>query len=242
MIAKEIIRFRIILVCALVSSSVFVIHGAGAADPDLLFAQGDFYNAYKLYKKNKNPDAQTLYNKGVCAYKLGEYPGALVYLRAAQRAWGYKNFLTVQSSLGQVYTKYHEKTGNTGAPRAFYWLWGIYFSGFLIFILFLLAHLGLFLFHNAYKNKQKRANKILYFISSGVFFCLIITGYYAKNKQFVTPKNSLKIYSGPSKKYLEMGDLNLLDEALVQGSRENYLLLEGKHARGWAPREELFFL
>jgi hypothetical protein len=212
-----------------------------------LYKDGEFQKAYDLYKTIHVKSPELAFNKGNCAYQLGEYGYALLYWRRAERDWGLFNRSELLDNISLLYAKLSKKTPFKNGfivflKRATHYVTSLMrsISLFYLQIIFLFLWILLFLYlRHLYKKKSKWLIIIL-FLLVALFGTLLVFKYslsYAK--QGIVIRKNVALLSGPGNKFQQLGTLPEAVEVVIQKRSDLFYKVTFQRQIGWVKQSDI---
>jgi len=210
---------------------------------NMLYKNGDFEEAYELYKKIPSPSPEVNYNLGNCSYRLEKYGYALLYWRRAEKDWGFLNRSELQNNICLLKKKLDKNAEqkNFIVKLKNHILSLIKSTPLIILqILFLICWLFLFLYlRYLYKRNQKFLIILLFIITAILGTFLVVRYNLEKMSYGVVVSESAILLSGPSKNFQELGVLPQASEVTIQKSSDGFYKIKFNKLFGWTSKNNV---
>lgn len=227
--------FTLLLIFKPLSASLADIELFGVAQNE--FENGNIKEALDKYQDITIKGAAVWYNMGVCHHALKNYAYALLSWRRAQKSVPYnlwmlceKNICSIKNESLDGRLAYIVKLIHANFVKRF----GLLF----VQLLFLLCWSLLLII--GYRLCVTRKWLILIFISLIFIFSsmlLISDWYYKKNLHAIIIPSQVIIYAGPDITYHPVGQLQGLDEIVVEEQKDTWYKIHCLGSHGWIQKD-----
>jgi ABC-type glycerol-3-phosphate transport system permease component len=204
-----------------------------------LYSMGKIEEAYNLYKHIKPINQATLFNEGMCAYKLKQYGKALACWRKAERYWSiFNRFDLVRNILKAKNRGVLDEQGKSVSPHIF--LQALCLSLIIsiptihlqLLVLLLWAFLFVFL-RRLYRKKQTFLIFIAFLLLCLSASTLAFKYSLARKRMIVTTLNDVPVFSGPGRNFALLGHLpDAVETAILKESGE-FCKIRTSSVTGW---------
>jgi len=200
------------------------------------FEDGNIENALELYESIEKKGTATLYNMGLCHYKMGSFMQALVCLKRAERNATSAELSDIYYTIDQVHDALKLESGNSFLRSVYRWhvvfLSILTLYGWQLLFLFLWAIL---LFLSARFVRRRR-----YFGLTMLSLVVILSAgaVYRKydlcnNSYGIALKDNIVVYAGPDDAFHELGSLSRANEIVVSENQDEWFKVKHGNCSGW---------